>query len=126
MKNFFEFSNKIIAEATGLIYCGTFNHCDVFKCEQFDKDVGRGMFYPVEYAKIVNKKFDFKSANRETELLIYDPGAQRSVFINVKPEGSFRHQILFERVFYSIKSIPHLTKTGQLRIILADSDFQNS
>ena len=125
MKNFFEFSNKIIAESVGLIYCGTFNHFDIFKSYQFDKDVGRGMFYPVEFAKIVNKKFDFKSVNQETELLIYDPTSQRSVFINVKPEGSFRHQVLFERIFYSIKSIPHLTKTGQLRIILTDLDFQN-
>lgn len=131
MKKFFEFSDKIISESlqgfgymsTGMTYKGTFDHIDVFTSDQFGKDVGRGIEFPLEYAKLINKKFDFKSCREEAELLIYDSVCSKSYFINVKPEGSFRHQVVFERMFYNIKTIPHLTKTGQIRIILTDSDF---
>ncbi len=131
MKKFFEFSDKIISESlqgfgymsTGITYKGSFNHIDVFTSDQFDKDVGRGVAFPLEYAKIINKRYNFKTCVKETELLVYDSVSQKSIFINVKPEGTFRHQVLFERVFYNVKNIPHLTKTGQIRIILNDSDF---
>ena len=118
MKNFFEFSNKIISESTGNNYVGTYGHIDIFRTPQFEREVGKGIFRPLEITAALINQIDVKSIQEPVEYLIYERELKRTFIFEVIPEGTFRHEFLFKHFTYGVKSIPHLTKTGQRRIVV--------
>jgi len=124
LKKFDELNKKIISESFGYPYVSTIGHVDIFKTERFDKDVGKGSFWPQEWSKLFLKKINVKDILDEKEYMIYERPLNRVIILQVKPFGSFRHQIYFRRYFYNIKNVPHLTKTGQIRVIFEESDYK--
>lgn len=118
MKKFFEFSNKIISESTENNYVATYGHIDIFRTPQFEKEVGKGIFRPTEITAALINQIDVKSIKEPIEYLIYERDLKRSFIFEIIPEGTFRHEFLFKHFTYNVESIPHLTKTGQHRLVV--------
>ena len=118
MKKFFELSNKIIAESVGNNYVGTYGHIDIFRTPQFEKEIGKGIFHAIEITASLLKQIDVKTIKEPTEYLIYEREMKKSFIFEIIPEGTFRFEFLFKHFLYNVKSIPHITKTGQRRLII--------